>query len=36
METQDLLIVAIENPLLDIQLEIESEELLKKYGLEHG
>jgi adenosine kinase len=28
METQDLLIVAIENPLLDIQLEIESEELL--------
>jgi len=36
METQDLLIVAIENPLLDIQLEIESEELLLKYGLEHG
>ena len=30
------MIVAIENPLLEIQLEIESEELLKKYGLEHG
>ena len=33
METQDLLIVAIENPLLDIQLEIETEELLEKYAL---
>ena len=31
-----LLIVAIENPLLDIQLEIETDELLKKYGLTHG
>ncbi len=36
METTDLLIVAIENPLLDIQLEIPSEELLHKYGLQHG
>ena len=30
------LIVAIENPLLDVQLEIENDELLTKYGLEHG
>jgi hypothetical protein len=36
METSDLLVVAIENPLLDIQLEIESEDLLHKYGLQHG
>ena len=29
-------VVAIENPLLDIQLEIETEELLTKYGLKNG
>ena len=33
METTDLLIIAIENPLLDIQLEISTEDLLHKYGL---
>lgn len=32
----ELLIVAIENPLLDIQLEIETQDLLQKYGLQHG
>jgi adenosine kinase len=32
----ELLIIAIENPLLDIQLEIETEDLLHKYGLQHG
>lgn len=36
MESTDYLVVAIENPLLDIQLEIASDELLKKYGLQHG
>ena len=29
----DVLIVGIENPLLDIQLEIDTEDLLHKYGL---
>jgi hypothetical protein len=29
----DILVVGIENPLLDIQLEIDSEDLLHKYGL---
>ena len=32
----DYLIVGIENPLLDIQLELDSDELLVKYGLTHG
>jgi len=32
----DILVVGIENPLLDIQLEIDSEDLLHKYGLQHG
>jgi adenosine kinase len=44
METPDLatvgqpnlLLVAIENPLLDIQLEIEANDLLDKYDLQHG
>jgi len=36
MESPNLLIVAIENPLLDIQLEIETNDLLDKYGLQHG
>jgi adenosine kinase len=36
MESGDYLIVAIENPLLDIQLEIETDALLTKYGLQHG
>ena len=36
MESQDYLIVAIENPLLDIQLDIETDELMTKYGLVHG
>jgi hypothetical protein len=33
MESQNYLIVGIENPLLDIQLEIETDDLLKKYFL---
>lgn len=33
MDSGDYLIVGIENPLLDIQLEIESDALLAKYGL---
>jgi adenosine kinase len=33
---QEYLLVGIENPLLDIQLDIESDELLTKYGLQHG
>ena len=36
MESADYLIVAIENPLLDIQLDIETDDLLKKYALQHG
>jgi adenosine kinase len=36
MEASNLLVVAIENPLLDIQLEIETNDLLDKYGLQHG
>jgi hypothetical protein len=36
METQDLLIVAIENPLLDISVELTSDEILTKYELQHG
>ena len=36
METQDLLIVAIENPLLDISVELENNEILTKYELSHG
>lgn len=36
MEGQDLLIVGIENPLLDVSVQLESEELLTKYGLQHG
>ena len=36
METSTLLLVAIENPLLDIQLEIETNDLLDKYSLQHG
>jgi adenosine kinase len=36
METQDILLVAIENPLLDISIELENDELLKKYELQHG
>lgn len=36
MESADYLIVAIENPLLDIQLDIETDDLLKKYNLQHG
>jgi len=34
--TTDLLIVGIENPLLDIQLELANQDLLEKYGLQHG
>lgn len=34
--SQDYLVVGIENPLLDIQLDIETDELLTKYGLQHG
>jgi adenosine kinase len=30
------LLVAIENPLLDISVELQNEELLEKYGLQHG
>jgi len=36
MEAANVLVVAIENPLLDIQLEIETNDLLDKYGLQHG
>lgn len=36
MESTGLYIVAIENPLLDIQLEIPDDALLVKYGLTHG
>lgn len=36
MESQDFLLVAIENPLLDISLELENDDILKKYGLVHG
>ncbi|CDW73100.1 adenosine kinase [Stylonychia lemnae] len=36
METQDLLIVAIENPLLDISVELSNDEILTKYELQHG
>lgn len=31
-----MLIVAIENPLLDISVELANEELLQKYALTHG
>ena len=33
---QELLIFGIENPLLDISMELQNDELLKKYKLEHG
>lgn len=36
MEGQDLLIVAIENPLLDVSVELPDNALLEKYGLQHG
>lgn len=36
MEGLDLLIVAIENPLLDISVELETDDILKKYELQHG
>jgi adenosine kinase len=36
MESTDVLIVGIENPLLDIQLDIETTDLLIRYGLTHG
>jgi adenosine kinase len=36
MEGLDFLVAGIENPLLDIQIEIETQELLEKYGLQHG
>jgi adenosine kinase len=36
MDSTGLYIVAIENPLLDIQLEIPNDELLNKYALSHG
>ena len=32
----NLLILGIENPLLDISMELKNDELLKKYKLEHG
>lgn len=36
MDSSDLLLVAIENPLLDISLELPDDEILKKYNLTHG
>ena len=36
VDTHDYLIIAIENPLLDITIELENDELLKKYELTHG
>lgn len=36
MENSEILLVAIENPLLDISVELENEDLLNKYGLQHG
>lgn len=36
MDSQNLLLVAIENPLLDISLELENDDILKKYNLQHG
>lgn len=36
VDTQDYLIIAIENPLLDVQVYLENEDLLKKYELQHG
>ncbi len=36
MEGQDLLIVAIENPLLDVSVELADASLLEKYELAHG
>jgi adenosine kinase len=36
MDSTELLIVAIENPLLDISLELQDDAILKKYNLTHG
>ena len=36
VDTHDYLIIAIENPLLDISIDLENEDLLKKYELTHG
>ena len=36
VDTHDYLIVAIENPLLDISIDLENDDLLKKYELTHG
>jgi hypothetical protein len=36
MEGHDLLLVGIENPLLDISAELESDELWARYELQHG
>lgn len=34
--TEEYLIVAIENPLLDISKEFDDDAILTKYGLQHG
>lgn len=36
MDSQDYLLVAIENPLLDISLELKDDAILTKYELQHG
>lgn len=36
MEGHDLLIVAIENPLLDVSVQLQTQDLHNKYGLQHG